>query len=371
MRNARRLAVAGLALTALLASGVAGFAQDKGALPKADANQPGKPAVPPDDHPLNVLAFRPGILFAASMNVFAVANPLSIVGTRVAAVSNGTTESLLFPEWTLDLDAPLPLPRDLLHKIRDGTTIPDLRKPIPWHERSEDDRAFIRLQYEALIDAKVVPAELFKKAGKENKYVTYAHLSPDYRGKVVPVKGKMIRLRQLPIRKPEANAKGIEFVYEGWVVGPTRGTKPYCILFVTLPEGLEPQETMDQPITFYGYYIKKFSYEAVAGKTDETHLLIGPTVYLGKATPAPPPTPPFSRDVLYMAIGGLFCIGVSIVGLHLWFRRGDKAVHSQLSVLRDRPLGLDGDESPSPNGAPGIAAPHEPASGSDPSDASK
>jgi hypothetical protein len=186
---------------------------------------------------------------------------------------------------------------------------------------------------------------------EEHRFITFDHLwrNPDmYRGWIVPVKGRMIRLRKWEAPRL-AQENGVKYFWEGWVVGPTAKRNPYCIVFVTLPEGLKEAEKMDQPIRFYGYYIKRFRYDAEDAKR-ETHLLVGPTVILDKAPPAAEPanTGIFSQHVLLATAAGCFGITMLIVGLTLWFRRGDRKVHSRLASLRDKPLELGSAETDPP-----------------------
>jgi hypothetical protein len=331
------------------------LAQRPGELEEAKAKQ-ARPNQPDPEQELRELLVR------ATMQVFAGTDPVSIAAVRIMAVDdrNARSAELKVSGWDLEIDAPLPLRSAWLQQLQDSTPIPNLRVPIPWHERPPGDRAFIQVQYQAFQNCKLVPPELFKKAGEQNSYVTYDHLKDtpgEYRGKVVPVSGRMIRLRQYPIHRPEAKAQGIDFVYEGWVVGQTPKRNPYCILFVNLPEGLQPQETMDQPVAFYGYFIKKFRYDAQKA-VRETNLLIGPTVWLGKAPPPAEQSEPFTRHVVFVVMGIGLAMAAALFGLHWWFRRGDRAVHQQLAVYRDRRgLGLGEDDVTS---AVRVAEPHEP-----------
>ena len=178
MRNATRvgrsICVAGWAFAALLAFGFAGVAQEKGnpkdALPKEGVGQ--QDAVLPGNQPqVGFFEFGQGIRISAAMQMIAIPNPIVVAINRVAAARHGETGPLLFPEWDLTLDAPLPLTTKWLHEIQDGTPIPNMAVPIPWHERKVEERAYIQLQYEALIDSKLVSDELFKKAGEENRFV--------------------------------------------------------------------------------------------------------------------------------------------------------------------------------------------------------
>jgi len=89
-----------------------------------------------------------------------------------------------------------------------------------------------------------------------------------YRGKVVPVKGRLVAVRRwetpanvFEISKKSASySKPLTHIYEGFVQGPGKGTSPYCIVLTSLPPGVEVSETLNADITFYGYFIKKLKY---------------------------------------------------------------------------------------------------------------
>lgn len=336
-------------LTALITS-----AQDKAPKPPEKVND-GLPkegfadkALPPAglNAPFGFQDTWEGVRLCAALQMVATANPIGAVAVRLAAAENPLT----WPDWELTLDRPLPLAAHLLDKIRDGTPVPSLTMR-PLSDLKPDELAFYMVTCQALIYSHLVKAELFEKVGEDDDhgFITFAHLwrQPKlYRGEIVPVKGRMIRLRRWEAPKL-AQENGVKYFWEGWVVGPTRGVNPYCIIFAELPEGLKEAEKMDRQVRFYGYYIKKFRYDAEDAKR-ETHILIGPTVFLEKAVAAPPPERIFSRDVLIATAIGCFSITVIIVGLTLWFRRGDRAVQSKLAALRDRPLELGSSETDPP-----------------------
>jgi hypothetical protein len=285
-----------------------------------------------------------GVRIGAALQMIATPNPVAALLIRRIAADC----PLLWPDWELPIDAPLPLSRELLGLLKDGTAVPNLRGKDP-REWTAEERAYQRVVSEALINSKLVSPELFEKEGQKYRYVTFDHLWRDpeeYRGKVVPVTGRMIRLRRQQAPRP-AQAYGLPFAYEAQVVGPTAKRNPYWILFVTLPEGLEEAESMNRAIRFYGYYIKKVKYESDDQKVRVTHLLIGPTVILEEPATTAPPERIFSRDVLLALMGGALAIVLAIVGMALYFRRGDRAVQSKLAALRDRPLNL-GSEEPEP-----------------------
>jgi hypothetical protein len=336
-------------LTALAAS-----AQDKGpeapgkgneGLPKEGFADKGLPPAGPNGQ----FGFQDtweGVRLCAAMQMVATANPVGVVAVRLAAAENPLT----WPDWELTLERPLPLSAHLLDAIKDSTPVPSLENR-PLSDLRPDERAFYLVECQALIYSHLVKAELFEKAGEDDdhRFITFAHLwrQPKlYRGEVVPVKGRLIRLRRWEAPKL-AQENGVKYFWEGWVVGPTKGVNPYCIIFAELPEGLKEAEKMDRPVRFYGYYIKKFRYDAADAKR-ETHLLIGPTVFLEKTVVAPPSDGIFSRDVLIATGVGFFSITVLIAGLTFWFRRGDRAVQSKLATLRDKPLELGSAETDPP-----------------------
>jgi hypothetical protein len=378
----RGLVVGAWVLAALLAFGAIGVAQDKDKIrpqiglkdekpkfahkDKSDdkgEQVPGKDGLPkqgPEDKPLpppaanddfGYLQSWTGVRIGAALQVLAVPNAVSPVMARMAAAENPLT----WPDWELTLTSPLPLSEHLLRDLKDSTPVPNLTNR-PLSDLKPDERAYYMVTCQALIYSHLVHVDLFEKVGEddEHRFITFAHLwkQPNlYRGQVVPVRGRMIRLRRWEAPKL-AQENGVKYFWEGWVVGPTKGVNPYCIVFVELPEGLKEAEKMDQPVRFYGYYIKRFRYDAEDAKR-ETHILIGPTVILEKAPVIVPATEGiFSRHVLIATGVGFFSITVIIAGLTLWFRRGDKKVQHRLASLRDKPLELGSAETDPP--------PHEP-----------
>jgi hypothetical protein len=380
MMNASRLrrscVLAAWLGAALVFTSLAGHAQEKGdkdlevpaqpngGLPKAGVAKQGLPQGKGDE--FGFQETWTGARISASLQMIAVPNPISVLVTRLAAAENPLT----WPEWELTLDSPLPLSWRLLKQIKDKTPFPNLTQR-PLSDLKPEDRAFYLVFCDALVKSHLVPADVFEKAGEDedHRFITFDHLwrNPGYyRGQVVPVTGRMIRLRkdEAPRRAQE---NGVKYFWEGWVVGPTPKRNPYCIVFVTLPDGLKEAETMNQPIRFYGYYIKKFLYDAETAKR-ETHLLVGPTVFLEKA---PPPVEPantgiFSQHVLIATAAGFFSITVAPVLLTLWFRRGDHRIHRRIASLRDKPLDLGSAETDPPPTDKGLDidfGPHGPRDG--------
>jgi hypothetical protein len=290
---------------------------------------------------------------SAGMHLNTVANlvlarhPYTIAVERLAAAENP-----LLAEWQFNTDLAMPLPERLL-RIKDGTPMPDFTGKKP---PTPDDWLFYELHNRALVLASDTPEENFKKSAEDYKYVQFSHLfgDPDrYRGKVVPVQGRLLVLRQYPAPQIAAN-QGVKFVYEAWVKGPTRHTNPFCLQFTELPEGLALTESGEREVTFYGYFLKKFEYQAANAKR-LTLLLVGHSIELPGPAPAThEPEQPFSRLVVFTVAGVAVVLTALVVGFSWWFRRGDVNVHSTLSKLREK-HGLDFEDEVQPT--PPLATP--------------
>jgi hypothetical protein len=230
-----------------------------------------------------------------------------------------------------------PLNGAWLDELRDNTGNPDLRGKAE-DEISKDKLAYVKVLNQALINAYETPADVFAKSAAENAHVTFAHLWEDperYRGKVIPIKGRLIRLRKnnAPLG---AQKMGIPFVYQGWIQGPTRGSHPFWVLFPYLPEGLKEAEKMDREVIFNGYFLKKMKYPAGDGsKYLQTPLLVGPTVILAKEPPAPPSVVPTSMNMVGVIGGVIVAVALGLVLLHWYFHRGDQALKKHLQQLQN------------------------------------
>ncbi len=292
------------------------------------------PLAAQEAEPLKYWETHDGFFMNAAANLVLARNPYVIAARRLAASEN----PLLWPEWQFITDEALPLPDFYLREIKDLTPTPDFsgKEPI-----RRDDWAFYWLLNQALVLASETPEENFRKSAQEHENVQFPHLFGDparYRGKVVPVRGELLVLREYPAPKP-AQQKGIKVIYEGWIKGQTRHTNPYCVILTELPPGLKVAEKVNRDVVFYGYFLKKFRYPATGGDRYAPYL-VGRTVELAGPSPAPADETPFSRMVLFAVAGGAFGLTVIAFGLSWWFRRGDTRIHNRLNQLREK-HGLD------------------------------
>ena len=200
---------------------------------------------------------------AAVAELVAAQNPFTILALRIRGhdlVVWGEPEFAaeeappLDPQW---LDAA---------QDRDGKPMPNIIGKAP-DEISKSVKDYYRLYNQALVNAFRTPPEAFAKSAQGNEDVTFAHLYNEtwkYRGKVVPVKGYLKRLRKYdaPVA---ARAQGVKFVYEGWIALPTYKTHPLCVLFPVLPDRLKPAENMNTWVEFNGYVINLYKYKSGKG----------------------------------------------------------------------------------------------------------
>src|SRR5437667_22632 len=86
--------------------------------------------------------------------------------------------------------------------------------------------------------AAAAAAEVFARSAAENAHVNWADMFREpwkFRGQVIPVSGKLKRLRRLDAPLP-LQKEWIKVVYEGWVFTPTYGSNPVCVIFPDLPQ---------------------------------------------------------------------------------------------------------------------------------------
>src|SRR5262249_55669373 len=110
----------------------------------------------------------------------------------------------------------------------------------------------------------MTPPENFAKAAAGYDHVQYAQLMTDptrYRGEIIPISGELQVVRKQPAPL-NAKKEGIDFVYEGFVQGPTKKAPPFWIVFTRLPDDLSVSEKPQGEVKFYGYFLKNCKYTA-------------------------------------------------------------------------------------------------------------
>jgi hypothetical protein len=199
--------------------------------------------------------------------------------------------------------------------------------------------------YGTLVTAKYTSVDAFQHSADHK--VTYAHLyqmPSRFRGQVVHYEGRLRRLVWVPASH-YMESQGVKEYYEGWIFDPeVRGANPMCVVFTDLPKGLRPGEGLDQRVSFDGYFFKLYGYKAGDDKWHACPMLIGHAPVLVSA-PRPKPAEDvtltgvlgssFSSVFVFSFIGVVGVTAGVIVGLNLWYRRGDRHIRSRLTAVRN------------------------------------
>jgi hypothetical protein len=290
----------------------------------------------PDDIVVPFFETHQGFLVRASIGAFFGQHPY----TSAALRAQGADNPLLWPEWQIASDLLLPLRPDWLNDIVDDRPMPNLNAKSPL-ELPKSTVALYQAYSQALVNASFATPEMFNAAAKENEHVTFSHLweKPNlYRGKVIPLRGRLIKLVKHDAAPVPALEQGVKQFYEGWVVGPTKGANPFVVIFIDAPEGLKPADKMRKNVYFEGFFLTKYRYLT---EDDKKHklppiapILIGKTITVEEK--AATNDEPYSRVILMYSLLGVIVIVALMLLMAWWFRKGDQVTQKALVDLRDR-----------------------------------
>ena len=186
-----------------------------------------------------------------------------------------------------------------------------------------------------LVQANTTPVAAFAKSARRD--VTFAHLFEEprkYRGQVVHLEGRLKRLRRFDAPRM-AVKQGVPVIYEGWVFADAYGSNPYCVIVTVLPSSIPLGETIEQRVSFDGYFFKRYRYKAGDGWRDAP-LLIGHALRKRENSNT---TPKSDGSFAALLLPGLFAVVggtvLLVIGLNWWFRRSDRRVRSYLEMTRN------------------------------------
>jgi hypothetical protein len=182
-----------------------------------------------------------------------------------------------------------------------------------------------------LVQANATSAEALAKSARKD--LTFAHLFEEpskYRGQVVHIEGRLKRLRRFDAPRLAAK-QGVPVIYEGWIFGDAYGSNPYCVIATALPNSTPLGETVEQRVSFDGYFFKRYRYKAGDGWRDAP-LLIGHSLSERES-----PNATSESDVGYLLpllIAVVVGTVLLVIGLNWWFRRGDRQLRAHLDQAR-------------------------------------
>jgi hypothetical protein len=247
--------------------------------------------------------------------------------TALAQISAG--QALDF--WTVtDPMVVQKIPQSLLELVRDDRGIPTAKN---------DDQEVMAYWEMALVASRTDP-EAFRRAADIS--LTRADLlnQPSRnRGKVVTLKGRLVRLRKIEPTAMGAQA-GVPRLYEGWIINEAYGANPSVVLVSSLPEGIAPAESMDIDVEVNGFFYKRYRYESAGPGPDGTSFRKAPLV-MGRDIRRIPTVPVVDSSekkamsallpwflALVAGTGGL------IAFLTFWMGRRDEKVRKTIKQLR-------------------------------------
>jgi len=157
-------------------------------------------------------------------------------------------------------------------------------------------------------------------------------IKQDYLRELLHFEGRLALVLAMKPTDELKNLDGVDRLYEAWVT--PRGSRHYACLVVTeLPPGIEPGENQTASVAFDAYYFKLFHYESREPKDradpDKKQWHKAP-LFLGRTFEVFPeaPEPTYSPMMLAAVVTGLVALGLVALGMGLWFRRGDRRVHT-------------------------------------------
>ena len=167
--------------------------------------------------------------------------------------------------------------------------------------------------------------------------LTFAHLFEEpnkYRGQVVHIEGRLKRLRRFDAPRM-AVKQGVPVIYEGWIFGDAYGSNPYCVIATAVPDSIPLGETVEQLVSFDGYFFKRYRYKAGDGWRNAP-LLIGHSLRKRESSNASSESDGAFAGLLLpgliAVVGGTV---VLVIGLTWWFRRSDRRVRTYLDMTRN------------------------------------
>lgn len=224
------------------------------------------------------------------------------------------------------------------------------RSPI----RSESQNSEEYQAYNAvLVHAHQFPAQVLDTAAWRD--VLYKDLfrsvRKEFKLELVRFEGRLKRLRSIgPTR--QLKEAGIENLYEGWMVPREQPKFLICFLTTELPAGFEAQhdlgrDKLNLPVSIAGYFFKLMAYETPEAAKDPKKvsneyapLLLGHSVIV-LAESNRDPSEDWYGTFLPALIGIMAAMAAVVLGLSMWYRRGDRRVQALISSRQEtNPFGV-------------------------------
>ncbi len=247
--------------------------------------------------------------------------------TALAQIAGGQTLDF----WTvLDPMVLKPVPPTYLAMVRDDRGIPSAK---------EDDQEVLAYWETNLIASQTDPLAFHRAVDKSITRADMINHPAKNRGKVVQIKGRLVRLRAID-PSPMAIQAGVPKLYEGWIITEVYGANPTVVLVSTLPTGIVPSEAMDTQVEVEGFFFKRYRYESAGPGPDGTPYRKAPLV-IGRSIqtlPAVPIVPSSERQafasLLPWFLGLVAGTGGVVAALTFWMGRRDEIVRRRIRLMQ-------------------------------------
>lgn len=251
------------------------------------------------------------------------------------------------PERT-PIPAPVEAPPPSVHIDKDRILFTYIDDDAPFREEALTPGEY-EAYNEVLLHARQFPVQELQQKARRDLHFRDLYLPGrrDFKLELVYFEG---RLRQLRRVEPTRGLKeaGIKDLYEGWLF-PKDEVNPLCLVITELPEGLKPQENlradeMFQWAQFAGYSFKLLQYESRQNdvRNPGRNVFRRAPVLLGRSvTLAEEDTGRSTRDdwlstFLPLALLGFGGMGLSIIVLTWYLKKGDRVVEQSVEARKDQ-----------------------------------
>ncbi len=146
-------------------------------------------------------------------------------------------------------------------------------------------------------------------------YVAFVQLyrqSPEYRGELVTVRGRMVRAHRL--RAPK-NDYGFTHYYQTWLQPRDNLTNPMVIYVLHLPDGFPTGMEISEEVEVTGFFFKRWAYLA-KDTIRSAPVVLAKTVQWHKPAPSPVPSPYALYQMLWAVLSAMILVVLAVVYMY-------------------------------------------------------
>lgn len=152
---------------------------------------------------------------------------------------------------------------------------PQRRRKVTYSEIRERRAKANDAVYQILGVASTTPPDVLAKKSRTDVFLSNLWKDPDtYRGQLIHIDGVLHRLETVAEGLDRKNPYGIDKIYEAWVFIPELQAHLRA-WFTSLPDGLSPELSLKENVSFDAYFLKLYAYQAQDEKWHAVPMLLG------------------------------------------------------------------------------------------------